>query len=679
MTLLEALGVPVDVLITLDLESFYSPDYGLKKLGTEAYVRDPRFELLGVGIAIGDGPSIWLDADRFQEWASYVDWSRVALLAHNTAFDAFVFAHHFGIKAGFYLDTLSMGRAIHGIEVGGSLDALTKYYGVGVKGKEVHEALGKHRADFTPEEWAAYIEYCCNDTDLARRIFWKMVDGFPEVELWHIDTTLRCFVEPVLQLDRDLATEAVTAEQEKKAALLDRVAADRSVLMSNEQFAALLLEMGEDPPMKLSAKKTATAREKDPDADEIWVPAFAKSDPGFKELLDHPKDEIRWLAEARVGVKSTGQETRAQKFLAIDSRGPMPVFLRHHGAHTGRDSAGDGSNFQNLERIDPKRKAETGRLRRALLAPPGHELAVVDSAQVEARVIAWLAGHDRLLDIFRREGDIYSEEGTRFFGKPISKEHTPTERQVSKNMVLGLNFGMGWEKFAAELLKGMLGSAPQQFTMTDAGVMGVDVARFAASPKNMKRVKRIISRLELRDLAIHCAVTAELVRIFRDENEPITNLWGEMDAVIAAMYSGEKYRFGPGESFRTIKNGIVLPAGRTLRYPDLECDDSSWSYRGGRGTGPKSRRGLYGGKLTENVVQAVARDVVFEQILWGRAEGVRVVTKTHDEGVFLASNEDIENWVPLKLWACFTRAPEWALGLPLSAEGGFNRSYGKAK
>jgi hypothetical protein len=689
-------------LLTLDFETYYGADYTLSKLTTEAYVRDPRFQTIGVGVKIGNEPAVWLEDWQFRAWLTQVDWSRVAMLCQHTQFDAFILNHHYNTRPGFLFDTLSMARALHP-ETGGSLAKLAVAYGVGEKGHEVVQAKGKRREDFTPEEWLQYGAYCRNDCDLTLAIFKAMAArGFPDDELRLIDLTIRMFTEPALVLDRPLLQQALVDEKEKKRALLARIAglenpagrteaelleAVKGRLMSNDKFAALLTELGEDPPRKMSPRT----------GKETW--AFAKSDPGMQALVEHERDEVRWIAEARIGVKSTLNETRTERFLSCGARGPKPVYLKYAGAHTFRWSGGDGDNMQNLTRGSA--------LRKSILAPPGHVIVVADSGQIEARVVAWLAGQDNLVDAFRRndarteayktafaaraaalghepskaeakeidkslaaqgieEGDFYSDAGGVFFGKKLSKKETPTERQIAKGMLLGLGFGMGWKKFALELLKGLLGSPPVQFTLEDAEKLGVSIGRFASNPKNLERVRGMVSRIGFDDLVVHCAVAFDLVYRYRRENDKIVALWEQMNEVLAAMDEGREMVFGPNGCMRTVRHGMLLPSGLVMRYPGLKCDEDGYSYMGGRFS--KERVRAYGGSMTENVVQALARIVVGEQMLWARGKGARIVLSTHDE-IGAVSREEKAERALAALVAIMKTSPAWGRGSPAECRG----------
>ncbi len=316
----------------IDFETYWSPDFTLTKLGTERYVRDDRFETIGVSIDDGD-ECVWLEHEEFKEWAKGIPWEKCAVGAHNTAFDGLILAWHYDIFPGFYIDTLSMGRALHG-SGHVSLEKLMPKYGLGEKGHEVTAAKGKHRSDFTQAEWLQYGAYSMNDAQGCKGLWYGMAEQFPESELHLIDMTMRAFCDPQFVLDEPLLTQYLIDERKRKQAMLDNLSDTpqelRSVLMSNDKFAALLVSLGVEPPRKISVAKTKTARELDPKAPAVETYAFAKSDPGMQIMLEHNDDTIRWLAEARVATKSTINETRTERFLNLGKNGrAMPVFLRY--------------------------------------------------------------------------------------------------------------------------------------------------------------------------------------------------------------------------------------------------------------------------------------------------------------------------------------------------------------
>lgn len=673
--LLEALGSTGEVLITVDFETYFSAEYNLRKCTTEGYVRDPRFQVLGCGVKVGAGPTVWLEEWEFRVWAGRVDWSRVAVLAHHTQFDALILSHHYGIRPRFLLCTMSMARAVHGVS-GVGLDNLAKVYGLGEKGTELKIAKGKRREQLTPAEWAAVGAYCRNDVDLTVALLRKMSPTFPEAELWVVDTTIRAFTEPVFVGDQSVLVKALEEERAKKAAVLARIVETtketdaRAVLSSSDKFADLLRALGEVPPVKPNDK-----------GEEIY--AFAKDDPGMHGLLEHPREEIRAVAEARLAIKSTIIETRTERIIGAAKRGSIPFYLKYAGAHTHRWSGGDKMNPQNFNR--------GGALRDAILAPEGHALVVVDSGQIEARVLPWVAGERRLLETFRRNdqtgGDFYADEGTAIFQKPVSKKDTPLERQIAKAMLLGLGFQMGWGRFSGELLKGMLGADPVQFTRVEVDKFKVDVAEFASSGfgdmTNGERVRQMIAhgqRLAFEPLLVHCAVAHHFVQLYRAKNPAIARLWKTAENVLSVMAAdtsdGGAVRMRWG-CLSVVREGLVKPSGLKLLYPGLRRSVSrGFSYLGGpRGV---ERTHIYGGLLVENVVQSLARDIVAEQALWIRADGARIGTTTHDEVVAVVPADRAEQAYQQAL-ARMRTAPAWCADLPLNASGGFGTSYGAVK
>ncbi len=314
------------------------------------------------------------------------------------------------------------------------------------------------------------------------------------------------------------------------------------------------------------------------------------------------------------------------------------------------------------------------------------KIVVCDSSQIEARVLPWLARETSLLDTFRRNdttgGDFYSDVGSAFFLKKISKKETPIERQLSKNMVLGLGFSMGWGKFSGELLKGMLGSDPVQFSETEADRFHVDVGafevrRFGQSTMQCgHRVREMIAggiRLEYPALRVHCAVADHFVRRYRETYPMIPKLWRTCETLLRAMETGQSVTWGP---IRTVRHGLVKPSGLVLRYPGLRRVADGFAYMGGK-SGREIVR-AYGGLITENIVQSLARDIVVEQVLRVRAAGYKTATTTHDEGVWVTPDASAEECLSTALTA-FRTSPAWCADLPLNAEGGFATSYGDAK
>lgn len=414
-------------LFGIDFETYWDKDYTLSKMTTEAYVRDPRFETIGVAVTEPlAGTRVWLEDAQFRAWVQLYRagrFGRASVFAHHAHFDGLIASHHYGFAPDFWYDTLSLANAIHGPGVAKSLEKLAERYGVGHKGREVHTYRYMRRAQFTQEQWLDYGRYSLNDADLTWYILQCMLREFPQAclreELELMDMQIRCFTEPVLRLDVERMTEYLHYERTRKAELLARTGEDKSVFASNPKFAELLLDFGIEPEMKLSPAALKNGEEK-------WTYAFAKSDSFMKGLLEHEDPDVRALAECRVGVKSTTNETRTERLINAASRGPLPVYYRYAAAHTYRNGGADKTNFMNLERTN-KKKPRRGTIRKSLQAPDGSLLGVFDSSQIEARVLAGLAGETWLIDAFAQGRDIYSEFASDVWNRMIDRKKNPED------------------------------------------------------------------------------------------------------------------------------------------------------------------------------------------------------------------------------------------------------------
>ena len=608
--------------LTLDFETFYSREFSLTKLTTEEYVRHPDFEVIGVSVQVDSDEPVWFSGTRKEtkEFLESFDFGSNLALAHNAMFDAAILGWHFDIRPKGWLDTLSMARALHGTEVGGSLAVLAKHYGLGVKGDEVINAMGKRRADFTPEELARYGDYCRNDVALTWMLFNSM-SNFPKVELRLIDLTIRMFSEPVLQLWQGLLLGYYKQVVKAKQDLLDTVTADKEQLMSNPKLAEALTMLGVKPPMKISP---TTGKE---------TYAFAKNDEEFKALLQHPNLQVQAIAAARLGVKSTLEETRTQRFIDIAGRGPMPVPLRYYAAHTGRWGGDDKLNLQNLPR-------KSG-LKAAIIPPSGYVILDSDSSQIEARTLAWLAEQDDLVEAFENGDDVYKIMASAIYGK-AAEEITKDERFVGKQTVLGAGYGMGAKKFQAQL----------------------------------KAFNVVLEESECQ----------RIINVYRETYPRIPELWRRAQTILDSIIGDNADYFGRGNILCVEgKKGILLPNGLHMKYPNLrkvymepaDRHDSGmhkaeyvYDTKKGKTTVPNR---IYGGKVVENVCQALARIVIGEQMLMV-AKKYRVVMTVHDAIACIAPEDEAmraKEYVEL----CMRLRPQWARELPLNCEAGYGKSY----
>ena len=610
-------------LVTVDFETFYSSHIGFKKQTTEEYINDPLFQVIGVGIKVDDGVTTWHAGEDAGKALRAIDWASSAVICHNTLFDGAILTWRYGIKPAYLFDTLSMARAVHGVEAGGSLAALAERYALGEKGTEVVNAFGKRLEDFSPEDLAKYGEYCINDVELTYKLFHKLVAGFPESELDLIDMTLRMFTEPQLQLDDALMVDRLEAIQQEKHDLLTQLTDElgtneegvRKILASNPKFAEVLRTFHVKPPMKISS---TTGKE---------TYAFAKTDEEFIALQEHEDPFVRLLCAVRLGTKSTIEESRIERFINVGKRnkGSLPVPLKYYGAHTGRWSGMDAVNLQNLPSRDKAKKA----LKNAIIAPLDSVVINCDSSQIEARVLAWLSGQDDVVDQFARGEDVYSIFASKVYGFEVSKEF-PTERFVGKTCVLGLGYGTGAAK-----LRHTLATQPP----------GADI--------------------ELEE-------SERIVRLYRDSNYRIVDLWGECNQTLRDLCAGvgKPYYLGKHKCVIVCDEGLKLPNGMYIRYKNLRAD--------GRGHVYSSRKGpvnIWGGAMVENVVQALARIIVGEQMRW-ISKQYRVALTVHDAAVLVVPETELSSakeYVEL----CMSTPPAWAKGLPVACELKFSESYGR--
>jgi DNA polymerase len=601
---------------TLDFETYYDKDYSLSKMTTEEYVRDRRFEVIGLAIKKNDKATKWIvDGDQLSRLLSHINFSDSAILCHNTMFDGAILSWRYGVKPKVWFDTMCMSRALHGIETSASLKAVAERYGVGVKGTEVNNAKGKRQTDFTEQELAGYGGYAKNDVDLTYKLFTMMGRVFPRQELKLIDLTLRMFIEPTLDLDIDLLEQHLEDVKDRKDKLLrDANVTDKKDLMSNPKFAALLKGVGVEPPMKISPTTNKQTY------------AFAKSDEGFKALQEHDDDRVQSLVAARLGSKSTLEETRTERFIDIYKRGLLPVPVRYYAAHTGRWGGADKINLQNL----PSRGPNAKKLKKALVAPVGCTLVEADSSQIEARVLAWFAGQDDLTNAFAKGEDVYVKMAARIYNCE-EEDVTKDQRFVGKTTILGAGYGMGAEKFGVQL----------------------KTFGFEVSPDEARRI----------------------ISIYRDANYKISKVWRDAHYMVQQLANKRAAQFGRKGVVQVAaaESSLIMPSKLSIIYEGLGSEQGEkgleYSYKTRRG-----RTRIYGGKVIENVCQALARCIIGEQML-KISKKYKVVLTVHDSIVCCVRDEEVDA-AQAYVEECMRWTPDWAAGLPVDCESGTGKSYG---
>lgn len=668
---------PYKRILTIDFETRWSskptpwsPDeaYTLSKLTTEEYIRDPRFKAFGACIHE-------LGSDRRTQWYSHkelprilatYDWSETAVLAHNAQFDVGILSFIYGVKPCFIFDSLSMGRALRGVEVGNSLAKLAAAFQLPPKGQAVHSTDGLEEISWEIENELA--AYCAHDVYLCEQIFSKLLMGitpegdvgapYPKSELRLISMTLKMFTEPMLVLDAPMLEKAKAEDAEKLKAALEKAGVEESDLASNEKFAELLEQHGVPRPMKTSKTTGKPAL------------ALAKTDALFQAMLNGDNEDVALLCEARLRVKSTGERTRAQRFIGIASRGALPVPLNYYGAGTGRYTATGKINMQNLKR--------GSFLRRAVMAPIDHQVIAGDLSQIEPRVLAWFADYDELLDIFRAGGDPYATFGSQMFGIPgMTKESHPLLRQSAKSGMLGAGYQLGWSSFAGQLLVGFLGAPPQRYTMADAKQLGVTkqhVLEFLDNEEDVRRMNEIPHTCTQDELLVHCLAAKAIIEKYRAAAAPIVQFWHLLGHLIThSLIGGNVYQ----HKCLTFKKGeIVLANGMSLLYPDIQIEQTKRGVQYHYAAGEK-RVKLYPGKVCNNVTQGTARIVMTDGML--RVDKrFPVKGSVHDELLAIAHDSEVEEgkvWVKQQM----IQVPKYLPGIPLNADVGAARRYGNAK
>ena len=651
---------PYDRILTIDFETRWSKtDYTLSKMTTEEYIRDDRFTAFGACVHEygSTDPIRWVTGSELPEFFSSIDWGRTAVLAHNAQFDIAILSWRYGCRPAFIFDSLSMARALRGVEVGNSLAKLAGDFGLPPKGNAVYSTDGLSELD--PEIEKELAEYCKHDVFLCEEIFWRLASQYPAKELRLIDMTLKMFTQPTLELDPLMLFNAIEEERTSREELLQRLGVEEIELASNPKFAEQLQKLGVVPPTKTS--KT-TGKE---------TLALAKNDALFQALLNGQREDVTLLCQARLRVKSTTERTRAQRFLDISQRGSLPVPLSYYGAKSGRWSAAKGSaiNMQNLKR--------NSFLRKAIMAPQGHSLVVGDLSQIEPRVLAWLADYEEMLNIFRSGSDAYAAFGAQMFNIPgLSKESHPDLRQSAKSALLGCGYGLGWASFASQLLTGFLGAKPVRYEKAFAKRLYVNsdyIEKFLGWDENTLRLEEIPHTCSEQELVIHAVASKKIIDIYRATAHPVTTFW-EMCAGLleSSLYGGREYTY-KCLTFR--KEEIELPNGMKLLYPDLRIikDDkgrSQYVY------GPDATK-LYAGKITNNVTQALARIVMTDGML-RVSKRYFIAGTVHDELIAVVPESEVGD---AKTWvlAQMTMEPSFMQGIPLDAEVGAHKRYGLAK
>lgn len=592
--------------LTLDFETYFDVHYSLTKMTTMEYVNSDQFTVWGVGCKLEDGLTDWWSGEDIKSYFEELDWSNIALICHNTPFDAYILTQYYNIKPAYYYDTAAMSRGLYPGQSARLKDVAERLFPNDPtlrKGDELVSAKGI--IDLPPSLEDDIASYCKQDVILTKEIFDILIKNYPQKELDLINLTTKMFVEPKLTLDIPMLKQHRDKYKQEALDKIENSKTTRDVLASNKKFQEHL----ENLDIIVPTKKSPTTGK--------FIPAFSKNDVAYQQMCrQYPEYVHIW--EAREAVKSRIEETRAERFInSINKDKTFSAPLRYYAAHTGRFGGTEKINLQNL----PRGSA----LRTALCSPSGYLLYIGDLSNIEVRMLAWLSKEGDLLDAFTEGRDVYCEFASEIYGRPITKSDK-LERYVGKTAILGLGYGMGWERF--------------QYTLK-TGSPSVDVTESTAR---------------------------SIVEIYRASYPNVTKLWALCKQLLFAM--GDQYQTGSKYGPLTVsRNALKLPNDMYLQYPNLTYAPANGGFVY---TSYKRVERIYGPKLTENIIQALARIVITDAML----KLNNVVLQIHDE-IITCNKSDNPNDELKRMLGIMTEAPEWCLSIPLAAEGGYSKRYDK--
>lgn len=712
-------------IVFIDYETFWhKKDFNLKYIPYEAYVRDPRFEPQLLSVAVDDGPVYKFEPHQIKAALDALPLERpdVWTVAHNMKFDGFITTQYYGKYITNPLCTQVMSRWTGPSRIySEKLVDLAEFFGLPPKGHYTEETNGKHYWEYTPEQWAAFKEYGGRDVEILRWIFKLMLPHCTQDALDFAAMTDSMYINPILQLDQNLLTwydqELVRRFEQARQDIMhifrfDSMEEFKKHLKSPAKFSSLLEQLGVATPMKLSAKQTKTARAKAKKRcddltkkywslpievghvvkqhyleeiykaeqaidEEVYIPALSAKDLDFIALQDDPDPRVATLCTIKAQNNSDMHVTRCKTFLNISRRGTLPVPLESFRAWTGRYTAGsddvsvksDAINMQNLN----KRKGDKT-IRKAIIAPAGYTLVAGDSAQVEARVGAWIACETQLVDGFARGDDVYCDLAGTIYGlDPQEIRYWAKGEGAKKNL---------------DAVKIKL--ADKQRFIGKTGILSSQY-QISGATFSLRLLQDRIWLGEKGDREFHDAEGIRINQVYRGKYRRIVAFWKRCEGIISCLARGERgyfggpddntfYYDGAHEVFGRKVPGIMFPDGFWLLYPNLryefdkEKEEYGWRYDQ-IAKGKKIWKYLYGGQLFNNLTQGLSSAALRWQALGLRREGIPINMNVHDEWLSVVLDQYVE-YVKSRYAYWLKTAPPWCRGVPFDCEIGAAKNYG---
>jgi len=641
--------------ITIDFESYVSGDYSLAKLSTLEYILHPQWEVLGVALfefeqpfiephaVYIQQPDIAVRLKRLQE--EYGDnFDKVTVIVQNSFFDCAVLKYHYNINPKYVVDMKWLANHFDA-RASSALKNLAKRYKCSTLKGNTKQFFNKH---FTEIDQGEIADYSCNDANIETELFMKLLPGLtnPVIELQIMQHTLKLFLDPVFKFDFALAKKLINKMTEARIENVNKTDYTEDDISGNISFAEILtINLPEEEHIPVKVGKPTKNMIKY--TGEGFIPALAKTDDGVQQLLKHPDPNIRTLIQARLDLKSWSGHIKRIRNMANIARvcgGKLPIPLHYYGGRTGRDSGTEGINPQNFGgkgrgvALNPL----IGMVRQLLVAPRGYILGITDAAQIEARVLAWFAGEDKLVKGFAAGEDIYSEFASTLFGMKVYKCDDPDlkiKRGFGKDGILGCGYGMGSAKFYSRCLEN-----PVLKPLFIEGVYN----------------RIFIDRL---------------IKTYRETYRNIPKFWGQCEKAFRWVL---KYPYQvvdlfdkgcPAHLIFAAKGSIVtiqLPSERKLFYYHCKLKDD----------GIREHYGpLWGGAIAENIIQAVSRDIFMDACLIADKK-YPVILRVHDEMVNLIPENQADKGLEYCIDVMKT-PPNWVQGLPLNADGNLSKVYNK--